>query len=366
MKKHLQIIRVEDRTEEWFQHRNNYIGSSEAGAIMGQSDYTPSIKVFDEKIGRFIPERFDNKFTFWGKMLEDIIAQVWQYYKGLEEDDYIYYQSINQIQRKNKRINGIVINPKYPWLSANLDRVINKGQFRLDDYSKLTESECPLEIKEIDQFAASKWESGVPMQYILQVVHQCIILEVDYGEICLKQTNRKLNVIPIVLSDTLKEAYLEKSRAFMESVEKARIIYSEMKEAEESMEMSRHQELEAQLVELEPSVEESDAYVQYLKERYRGEEEVILGNEETFKWVKQYDMANKLLKLVESKKTGAKAHLQHFMRNNQVLDNGKDVTCTWREGKKNRTFLAKYKGEYTVDEISEMLAEIKEQAEAKL
>jgi len=353
MKSHLEIIRVKDRSEEWFQHRNNYIGSSEAGAVMGLSEYTPAIRVFDEKVGKFTPERFDNKFTFWGKELEDLIAEVWQYYRGIEPDDYIYYKGIGEIQRRNKRVNGIVINPKYPWLSANLDRVINKGQFRIDDYDKVTESECPLEIKEIDQFAAGKWESGVPPQYLFQVFHQCIILEVDYGEICLKQTDRKLNVIPVELRDTIKDAYLETTKTFMEKVEQGRLIYAQMREAEEAMDMVKHQELEAQLVELEPPVEESDAYVKYLKERYQQTEETILGNEDTLQWVKEYEFGGKIEKIGKAIKTASKANLLDFMRDNAVLDNGKEVTCSNR----GRVTI-KYKGEYTNEEVETFIEEI--------
>ena len=93
--------------EEWLQIRNKYIGGSDAGTVIGTNPYKSRYSLWAEKTGK--SEGFaGNLTTETGAYLEDFVAKQFEKATG------------KKVRRKNRTI----VNDKYPFACANVDRVV--------------------------------------------------------------------------------------------------------------------------------------------------------------------------------------------------------------------------------------------------
>lgn len=93
--------------EEWLALRKNYIGGSDAGSVIGLNPYKSAYSLWAEKTGR-LPEWEGNLTTRVGGYLEELVAQLFTEETG------------KKVRKKNR----MMVNDKYPWASANVDRLI--------------------------------------------------------------------------------------------------------------------------------------------------------------------------------------------------------------------------------------------------
>ena len=93
--------------EEWLEERRKRIGGSDAAGILGLNPYSSPLAVYMDKKG-LTPEREDNLAMELGRELEEFVAKKFEAATG----------------KKVRRKNAIVINPRYPFAHANLDRVV--------------------------------------------------------------------------------------------------------------------------------------------------------------------------------------------------------------------------------------------------
>lgn len=93
--------------DEWLRLRQNYIGGSDAGAVIGMNPYKSAYTLWAEKTGKV--EAFaGNLTTTVGAYLEDLVAKLFTEETG------------KKVQRKNR----MLVNDEYPFAAANLDRVV--------------------------------------------------------------------------------------------------------------------------------------------------------------------------------------------------------------------------------------------------
>lgn len=245
-------------TGQWLEFRWGGIGGSEVGAIMGLNPYQSSIELFYAKIGQpiFRPE---NIAMFMGKETEPLLAQMWQYWGGTPESMIENYRS-NNIVRKCHRVNAYIKNPKYPWLFCSVDRVINKQEGR---------GEGVLEVKNISGYAADKWESGFPPSYVIQIQTYLTVLELTWGESAIMKDGREFEVLPFEFNQSIADGILETTEKFWRKVEQAKIIVTQQFEAQRNFNHKAMDELTAELQTLEPEPDGSDAFNNFLKEKYR-------------------------------------------------------------------------------------------------
>lgn len=150
----VEIARLDEISrDEWLELRMNGLGGSDAGAIAGVNPWTPPLKVWAEK-RRLIPPDPDNESMFWGRELEDVIAEVFAR-KHPELDVW--------------RDTRMVHHPDRPWMFANPDRRIGEHQV--------------LEVKTADKDMAPEWADGPPMHYQCQFQHYCEVLGLSGGYI---------------------------------------------------------------------------------------------------------------------------------------------------------------------------------------
>ena len=93
--------------DEWLGIRREHIGGSDAGAIIGMNPYASAFSVWAEKTGK-VPEFEGNVSTKVGSYLEDLVAKLFMEETG----------------KKVQRLNFTLVNEKYPWACANIDREV--------------------------------------------------------------------------------------------------------------------------------------------------------------------------------------------------------------------------------------------------
>lgn len=128
--------------EEWLRLRKAGIGGSDVGAICGLNPYSSPMSVYYEKTC-LETEDFDNESMRQGRDLEDYVARRFMEETGL----------------KVRRSNVMYQSETYPFMLANVDRLISGENMGL-------------ECKTASAYSADKWvENSVPAHYELQCHH---------------------------------------------------------------------------------------------------------------------------------------------------------------------------------------------------
>lgn len=139
-----QILTVKEMQDhaKWLDIRNQGIGGSDAGVILGYNSYKSPIELYREKIEKTTVDLSDNEYVYWGNILENEVAKEFSKRSGL----------------KVRRM-GTVRSKEYPFMIANIDRwIIGKS--------------CGLECKTTNSFFGKNWEDDeIPDSYYCQCLH---------------------------------------------------------------------------------------------------------------------------------------------------------------------------------------------------
>ena len=134
--------------EAWLEHRNKYIGGSDAAAVVGLNAYTSPYSLWAEKTGR-VPGFAGNLATETGAYLEEFIAQKFSQITG----------------KKVRKCNQSIFNSDYPFAIANIDRDI-------------IGEDSGLECKSTSVLNTRKFKGGnFPANFYCQCVHYLSITE---------------------------------------------------------------------------------------------------------------------------------------------------------------------------------------------
>lgn len=99
--------RKEMSNEQWLAIRKNGIGGSEAGAIAGLNPYSSAYTVWLDKIGEGIP-----------------IEETESIRQGSDLEDYVAKRFSEKTGKKIKKCNFVLRSKKYPFMLADIDRMI--------------------------------------------------------------------------------------------------------------------------------------------------------------------------------------------------------------------------------------------------
>lgn len=134
--------------------RVNYIGGTDAAAVLGLSRYKTPLGLWSEKTGKVKPKDKSGELPIIiGDELEDVVARLFMRETG------------HQV----RRVKEVQIHPKYPFLKAQIDR-------------RIVGVEEILECKTASAFKAGEWEGeDVPSEYIVQVMHQLMVTGAKAG-----------------------------------------------------------------------------------------------------------------------------------------------------------------------------------------
>lgn len=141
---------------EWLQERQNGLGASDAGTIIGVNPWKTNVQLWAEKTGQREPEDISDKpYVKYGKAAEEHIRALFE----LDHPELIVsYESPYKIIR----------NEAHPWIFCTPD-------------GELVEKETGLvgglEIKTTEIMNARQWrewDKRIPDQYYAQVCHQML------------------------------------------------------------------------------------------------------------------------------------------------------------------------------------------------
>lgn len=141
---------------EWLKQRQEGIGGSDAGAIMGVNNWKGAFEVYIEKTEELteLTEITEvSEAGYWGTTLEEIVAKEFAIRTG------------KRVRRDNKHI----VHKDYPFMVANIDR-------------RVVGENAILECTTANRFLAKEWENDeIPPSYLVQCQHY---LEVTGADIC--------------------------------------------------------------------------------------------------------------------------------------------------------------------------------------
>lgn len=128
--------------EEWLGLRKQGIGGSDAGAVCGLNPYASPVSVYQDKTSPQI-ENMDSEAMRQGRELEDYVARRFMEATGL----------------KVRRSNQMYKNPEYPFMLADVDRLV-------------VGEDAGLECKTASAYQADQWKDGqIPAHYVIQCFH---------------------------------------------------------------------------------------------------------------------------------------------------------------------------------------------------
>lgn len=355
MRSDLIITRIPPHTDDWFKYRMNGIGGSEMATVLGLDKYNTVMRTFHEKTGTIAHRNIDNSKMFFGRFMEDKIAELWAYYDGTPEG-WIENFKNGKVIRQCRNVNGFVVNPSYPWMFGSFDRVQNiKGGINLITGEPL-KTEAVLEIKTLSYWSAQMWQDGLPVSFLIQVHVYMIILETDYAEIAILKDGNEFIVEKVQRDDDLCEKIIEISKAFWYNrVAPAKDAFAKMKEAEAQGNLLEAEKYEGIIQHLEPEPDGSPAYEQFMSERFLKERECVEGTIDTYDLCLKDKMLLGVGNRIDAERQLVRNNLINEMVRGgaDVIDFGKLGTCSYseRKGSKNRTFANRIKEKPSEDVI---------------
>jgi putative phage-type endonuclease len=362
MRSDLIITRIPPHTEDWFKYRESGIGGSEMACVLGLDPYNTIVRLFHEKIGSVPHRTFDNSKMFMGRYLEDKIADLWTFWDGTEEN-WIENFKNNKVVRQCRRVNGFVVNPSYPWMFGSFDRVQNiSGGINLITGEPL-KTEAVLEVKTISYWAAQKWADAMPLSFLIQVHVYMIILETDYAEIAILQDGNMFRVEKIPRDNELCDRIINISKMFWENrILPAKEAFAKRQQAEINMNMTELEKYDALIQKYEPEPDKSEAYKEFMEERFLREREVVEGTVEQYNLCKKDTLLRRLGSRLDEERTGIKNLLLKAIgiSGAEVIDFGTLGSVNWseRKGAKNRTFTIRIKEVPTEDQVEKEFKKI--------
>lgn len=180
MKAKIYAAKADMSQAEWVDSRKNGIGGSDAAAIAGLNPYKSAYTVYADKLG-LLPEQPDNERMRQGRDLEEYVAR--RFREDMEEKG---------TPKKTKNCNYILQHPQYPWMLANVDRlivgenagleckttsVLNLRRFNGEDFPEEYYVQC---MHYMAVTGAARWYLGV---LILNQGYQTYTIERDEQEI---------------------------------------------------------------------------------------------------------------------------------------------------------------------------------------
>tara|TARA_Y100001937_G_scaffold20668_1_gene28817 strand:+ start:1692 stop:2714 length:1023 start_codon:yes stop_codon:yes gene_type:complete len=320
--------------EEWLDLRMTFvdegrIGGSDASTILGLNPWTSKVNRWHQSLGTSKIHTLDNEVMFHGRLLEDYVGDLWQYWTGDPVEMINNYSQKNKL-RVARRRNFIFINEQYPWLFANLDREIISHDKH--------EGKGILEIKTISSFNSDKWEGGIPPYYVAQVQLYMLVMGYNYCDMAILKDGRHMDVFSIEKSEPLQNRILDESYEFFNSVQDALKILNKL-----PLNASQEEKYQA-ISHLEPSMD--DKYKadldQFLSEKHKliKNRVKIDGDDELKKYAIDYTIQRD--RELASKK--AKQHTGQIIkdilvkRGAQEVDFGEEGKIVWQ-----KTFNVKYK-----------------------
>lgn len=192
MEKLKQIDTREMTREEWEAARRNSIGGSDAATVLGLNEFSSPYALWAEKTGKHIPEDISDK--------EPVRL-------GRDLEDYVAHRFTEATGKKVQRKNAILINPKYPWAHANVDRLV-------------VGEDAGLECKTTSTLSLRHYRNGeFPARFYCQCMHYLAITGRQKWYLAVLVLGREFKVFEIERDEEEIAALMEAEKNFWSLVE---------------------------------------------------------------------------------------------------------------------------------------------------
>lgn len=176
--------------EEWKALRHQYIGGSDAAAVVGMNAWVSPYALWAEKTGR-LPGFDGNLATEVGTYLEEFVAQKFAQETG----------------KKVRKSNLSWFNDEYPWAIANIDR-------------EIVGEDAGLEIKTTSELNLSKFKGGeYPANYYVQIVHYLAVTGKQRWYLAVLIGNREFKWFTIERDEDEIKALMDAEKSFKQFVD---------------------------------------------------------------------------------------------------------------------------------------------------
>ena len=171
--------------EEWKALRKQYIGGSDAAAVVGMNPFSSPFSLWAEKVGK-TPEFEGNLATEVGTFLEEFVAKKFERETG----------------KTVRRCNLSLVNDEYPWAIANVDRLI-------------VGEDAGLEIKTTSELNMKRFKNGeYPGNYYCQCVHYLAVTGKKRWYLAVLIGNREFLIFTIDRDEEEIKALMDAEREF--------------------------------------------------------------------------------------------------------------------------------------------------------
>ncbi|WP_088293641.1 YqaJ viral recombinase family protein [Bacillus mycoides] len=277
------LITTEDMDhEQWLEARKAGIGGSDAAAIAGLNKWSSPIGVYYDKTSEIVKDQLPSEAAYFGNVLEEIVAEEFS----------------KRTDLKVRTCNAILQHPDYPWMLANVDRLVvgeNVG----------------LECKTASEYLKKEWEGEeIPASYLLQCQHYMAV------------TGYKAWWIAVLIGGN-------------------KFIYKKIDRDEEIIQYLIDIEKDFWLNHVEkripPMFDGSDASSTLLKEMYPDsveDSEIELGNEVEL-LIEARDQVDKEIKVLEEQKTEYENKIKAKLGSNEI-GKTENYKVSWKTQTSNR------------------------------
>ena len=174
--------------EEWLEARRKGIGGSDASAILGLNPYSSPLKVYLDKIGKS-EEPETNEAMRQGTDLEAYVAERFTEETGL----------------KVKKCNKILQHPEYPFMLANVDRLI-------------VGHDWGLECKTTSPYSKFKFDEGeINPHYYWQSTHYMAVTGFEKWYVAVLVLGKAFHVFEIQRDDAAIQMLVDREQDFWEN-----------------------------------------------------------------------------------------------------------------------------------------------------
>lgn len=256
------IHRIPYNSPAWHSFRQNGIGGSEIGSVLGVDRFRCGLELFHQKLG-LAPKPELNAAMAFGQMLEEKVAQAWQYWNGVSWLDN-YAAGIKA--RACRRSNGYHTRPEWPWLFFSPDRIGYKP------HRMYVECKC------VNQMLHR--QEDIRLAHAAQCQMGMMMLGMDRAELAMLIGGQVLEVVEFRADAELQKKILKRSREFWDRVEYARETIRCL-----GRNVFSAAELRREVSGCEPPVyeHEQQAWCEYIGEAYEPQDdEIINGSDYLF------------------------------------------------------------------------------------
>ena len=173
--------------DEWLKIRSNYIGGSDAGAVIGMNPYKSRYTLWAEKTGK-VPAFCGNITTKVGAYLEQLVAEMFEEQTG------------KKVRKKNRTI----VNEDYPFACANVDRLV-VGERSLLEIKTTNSIPLMRTLRNSNEF---------PDAYYAQVVHYLAVTGLDKAYLAVLINCREFKVYELHRDQAEIDALMGAERDF--------------------------------------------------------------------------------------------------------------------------------------------------------